>query len=133
MWEVIEHLHLGGNQDAENLARLKNAGVTHIVNCAFEVPCYFPDDFKYCPLGLDDPDPEFWERVPKAYAFIDEGRTAGAVLVHCSAGKSRSPAVVVAYLAERGYGVEDALRLVEDKAGAAINMLFQDFLRGYCW
>ena len=41
MWEILPNLYLGDRADAQNLARLRERGVTHIVNCSRELPCPF--------------------------------------------------------------------------------------------
>lgn len=98
MISVIDRLYLGNREMAKDLRRLKEAGVTHIVNCAEELPNYHPRDFRYLALKLKDPDIGLQANLRGISSFIDEGRREGSVLVHCFAGVSRSPAVVLAYL-----------------------------------
>ena len=98
MWEVLPDLFLGDRGDAADRDRLRRRGITHIVNCSKELPCYFEADFRYLWLRLEDPDPRFSAKMPEFCAFIDEGRRAGRVMVHCTGGVSRSPAVILAYL-----------------------------------
>jgi predicted protein tyrosine phosphatase len=112
MWLVWDSLFLGGQRDAAALELLKQRSITHIVNCARELPCYFPNDFEYLALGLNDPDEAFIERIESACHFIDMGRQEGSVLVHCTAAVSRSPAVVLAYLCHLGHSLEVARKLL---------------------
>jgi protein-tyrosine phosphatase len=52
---------------------------------------------------MRDPDPRFDQLIDRACDFIDAAlRKNTGVLVHCSAGISRSAATVLAYLACRG-------------------------------
>lgn len=53
----------------------------------------------------------------KAFNFIDNAlHTGKEILVHCDAGASRSPSIVIGYLiARRGFSYQDALRLVQEK------------------
>ena len=102
MWQVLPHLYLGDREDSRDRPGLARHGVTHVVNCAAELPCCFPAELHYLALGLRDPDPQFTARTRPAMAFIDEGRAAGGVLVHCTAGVSRSAAVMLAYLCHLG-------------------------------
>ena len=103
MWQVMPSLFLGDLQDARDLPALKREGITHIVNCASELPCYFAEEFTYLALTLRDPDASLGSHIGKACEFIDGGRLNGRVLVHCIRAGSRSPAVVLAYLCHAGY------------------------------
>lgn len=94
-------------------------GVTHILNASPAVPCFFADNppeqaFRYLSLHLwDDPGADLGEHLPAALAFIEEGRRAGGVLVHCLAGQSRSAALIAAHLvAGEGLTLSDALRVL---------------------
>ena len=131
MWQITEKLFLGNKDDARDRAALTDAGITHIVNCAFEVGDDFPDDFKYHRLDFCDPDLRFLDEVAGAFPFIDEGLASGSVLVHCNEGKSRAPAVTAAYLRECGYTTQRAIGFVEEKGQAAMHMIFKDMLMGY--
>jgi hypothetical protein len=64
-------------------------------------------------------------------AFIAEGLAKGAVLVHCQAGQSRSPTVVIAYLmAEKRWNAASTLLFVQNRrASVQPNLGFMDQLR----
>ena len=128
MWFVWNSLLLGDQWDAAALTLLKRQGVTHIVNCARELPCYFPHDFEYLSLGLADPDPAFIDCVAPACEFIDMGRERGNVLVHCVAAVSRSPAMVIAYLCHLGYSLEVACQLLARRVPTRPDPLFLEQL-----
>ena len=98
MWEVLPNLYLGDREDSRDRAALARYGITHVVNCAAELPCVFPGELRYHELALRDADPDFCRRVGVAMEFIDRGRASGAVLVHCTAGA----AVVLSYLCHLG-------------------------------
>ncbi len=108
MIQMLEGLYLGDCLAAENLAGLHKAGITHVLNCAAEVPCFHGEKFTYLRLQLHDPDPRFADCLDELCLFIDEGRRAGGVLVHCHAGISRSPSAVLAYLCHQGNSLEAA-------------------------
>jgi hypothetical protein len=108
VWQVLPNLHLGDREDSRDRKALAHHGITHVVNCAAELPCAFPDDFHYLALSLRDPDPNFRRAADRAMGFIDRGRASGAVLVHCTAGVSRSAAVVLNYLCHLGRPMDAA-------------------------
>jgi hypothetical protein len=110
MVEIVPGLFLGNRESAFDRERLRAAGITHVVNCAAELPCYFEGEFIYQALGLYDPDPGLIVCLPDACAFIDDARRSGKVLVHCVASISRSPAVILAYLCHLGDDLEGAAR-----------------------
>src|SRR5262245_58011941 len=117
MIPVIDKLFLGNREMARDRARLKTAGITHIVNCADELPNYHPEDFRYLALKLRDPDPALRQHLVTVAEFIDEGRQAGGVMVHCFAGISRSPAVILAYLCHHH---KEALPVAARRLAAAV-------------
>lgn len=111
MTEILDGLFLGNREDASDLAKLQTHGITHVVNCALELPNYFTDRFGYLALGLNDPDPGYGQCLEDSCRFIHTVRTAGGrVLVHCFAAVSRSPAIVLAYLCSLGQDMEQAAR-----------------------
>lgn len=109
MWQIMKRLYLGDRKDAHDRDLLESIGITHVLNCAEEVPCWYRRSFRYYHLKLTDPDPEFCEYIAKLCKFIHRGRRAGGVLVHCRAGLSRSPSAILAYLCWRGMELSDAL------------------------
>jgi protein phosphatase slingshot len=115
MWRIIRDLYLGDELDARDRDSLEECGITHVLNCAYEVPCRFPGDFSYLHLELSDPDLAFADYIPDFCEFIDSGRQEGAVLVHCRMGLSRSPATILAYLCHLGMDLNRGIDLL--KAG----------------
>jgi hypothetical protein len=112
--EIHPRLYLGNAAFASDADLLTGLGITHIVNCAKEVPDYFKGDFnfQYLHLMLNDSPDENITRIFKVSAkFIrDALDNGGVVLVHCWAGVSRSVTVVIYYLVTTlGISVKEAL------------------------
>src|ERR1700722_5529294 len=108
MIQILDNLYLGNRESARDLRRLKEAGITHIVNCAGELPNYHEGEFVYLGMNLLDPDPDYCRHIGPVCAFIDDARKEGKVLVHCFASISRSPSVVLTYLCHLGDPLEAA-------------------------
>jgi protein-tyrosine phosphatase len=66
--------------------------------------------------------------IPTFCAFIDEGRTHGKVLVHCTGAVSRSPAVILAYLCRIEGSLERAAELLSRAVPTGIDELFLEQL-----
>src|SRR4029079_13893860 len=104
-------------RDARNFELLEECGITHVLNCAYDVPCYHDDRFEYLNLQLSDPDPEFTECIADICDFIGTGLKTGAVFVHCHAGLSRSPAAILAYLCHLGMTLDQGIGLLRKGTG----------------
>jgi protein-tyrosine phosphatase len=120
----------GGIWNATNMAKVAEAGVTHIINMQQEsddrrlVPpedpdgpaievCHNPtdDDFEPKPASLLRDGVEFAEKAlkdPEAKLFI-----------HCAAGVHRAPMMALAVLCCKGWDLMDARHLIEDRRPVA--------------
>jgi len=115
--KIMEHVVLGGFAQSQDGDGLMKSGVTHVLNCAKELPNCFPSTLKYLKLDLRDSSSERLRGVyEEAFTFIDECQKSGGIcLVHCQQGKSRSAAILCAYLvARRGLSVDQALKRLQD-------------------
>jgi protein-tyrosine phosphatase len=124
MWQILPDLFLGDRGTARDLPRLRERGITHVVNCSKELSCYFPDEFEYLWLRLGDPDPRFSAEITRFCNFIDAGRATGKVLVHCTGGVSRSPAVLLAYLIHLCGDLEEAVADLSRAVDTGIDLEF---------
>ena len=96
-------LFLGGREDAYDLKRLEDKQISYILNVAAgDVPTedIYGDRYKCVRIHIEDDESfDISEHMGAAFRFIDEARLNGAgILVHCVAGVSRSPTVVIAYM-----------------------------------
>jgi atypical dual specificity phosphatase len=105
--EILEgRLYLSELPGDEQVDRLKSQGFTHILNVtdlesSAEDVSVFAKHFKYLRVNIADmPDVPILEHFPSCNNFLDEAMDSseGKALVHCQAGVSRSPSVVIAYL-----------------------------------
>lgn len=104
-------LYLGSSRSAFDLHTLQRLGITHILNTAKEVACYFPEAFEYYHLAQADGEPNIQQHFQTACDFINNGEK---VLVHCQHGISRSATLVVAYLMQHHKrSLQDALLQVK--------------------
>lgn len=98
--EIINGLYLGCIDSSFDYDTLKNKGITHIVSviAGFEPP--YPNDFNYLVINaLDTVNTDLFNNFNTAIKFIDDALdNNGKVLVHCIAGRSRSAAIVCAYI-----------------------------------
>ena len=79
-------------------ATMKKIGITAIVCCADNVEI-FPNDFAYLQIPMQNNTSFPIEKsVTKAYDFITEHIATGSIFVHCNAGCTRSPSVVLYFL-----------------------------------
>ncbi len=84
--EILDgELYLGANDDARDKEILKELGIQRILNCAVEAGEYFPEDFHYLSLGLQDyRSQELEPSFKKAFLFMDQAtQSKEKVLVHC--------------------------------------------------
>ena len=95
---IIDNIYLGDFRTADNIDILKEHNITHIINCAFNLPNKFPEQITYKRLDLrDEPDQPIIEKLEEAYQFIKENKDKN-IFVHCVFGKSRSASVVIFYI-----------------------------------
>ena len=120
---IIDRLYLGSIGAAKNLEWLKSNGVTHILCVAGGIDRFYPKQFEYKVIEIDDAqDEDISAHFESCSEFIDNAlcNESNKVLVHCFAGMSRSVTVVSAYLMLklRIFAVP-ALTMVKNKRTAA--------------
>ncbi|KAG3010889.1 hypothetical protein JG687_00012123 [Phytophthora cactorum] len=96
--QVFPGLFVGSIHAAFNVETLKSSKISHVLNLAGSYAT-FPEDFTYLSLSIRDKEyASLLSCLPVAAVFIDAGLKTGGVLIHCAGGRSRSPAVAMAFL-----------------------------------
>jgi len=95
--EIIPNkLYLGNNESAKNLEILQNHNITSILICGYFLSEFFPGQFIYKTLEIQDNEYEIIiNSLIKGIEFIESNKT---ILVHCREGISRSSTIVIGYI-----------------------------------
>ena len=112
---IIDNIYLGDFRTADNINMLREYNITHIINCAFNLPNKFPDQITYKRLDLrDEVDQPIIQKMEEAYEFIKENKDKN-IFIHCVFGKSRSAGVVIFYvMKEKKLNFNDAKNFVKN-------------------
>jgi dual specificity MAP kinase phosphatase len=114
--QITAHLFLGGQYNLRGLKRLKQLGITSIVNLR-ETSIYqqaHHEGFNYLHLPTLDNTPPTLADLIKGAEFVDnEIKNKGKVYIHCRQGLGRGPSMAIAYLLKIGTTYEDAFTLVK--------------------
>ncbi len=93
---ITDKIFLGNSDAGRDFNKLKTLGITHILIIGSFLHAFYPNDFKYKIIEVEDTEDEDISIYFKdAFQFID---SSSKVLIHCFAGKSRSPSFSIAYL-----------------------------------
>jgi len=99
--QLTDNLFLSGENEAHNVDKLKEFGITAIVNVGYEVTSPNHKDFLMIKIGLKEfqPNPEIAKHliIITLRSLIHNGHK---VLIHCHAGAHRSPFIAFSYLAD---------------------------------
>jgi len=116
---IIEDLYLGGEEDARDVRRLLQLGISAVFNCVGQGiqtgKSFYGNKFAYAEIyARDNAEYNISEHFEEVIHFIEENRDKRKkVLIHCQAGVSRSPTLVIAYLmAARRKSLKNALDTV---------------------
>jgi protein-tyrosine phosphatase len=115
----------GGIWNSENMAKVAQAGITHIIDMQIE----FDDTALGDEHGIkvlwnptdDDFEPKPPELLRRGVEFAEaavEGMDA-KVFIHCAAGVHRAPMMALAVLGSMGWNVDDAMNLIEKRRPVA--------------
>ena len=100
MSEILPWLYLGDGKSAEDQFKLSKLSITHIVNVTEEVKNRHPHQFVYQQLSVKDNEKaDIGAKFEKGVEFLRRvEKNKGKAYVHCSAGSSRAPSIVIAFL-----------------------------------
>ncbi|EEA05238.1 dual specificity protein phosphatase, putative [Cryptosporidium muris RN66] len=117
---IIPGVYLGGVVVANDMEKLKQYGITHIVSC---IPngCRFPKEFQYLNIPLcDSPFEDISKYFVCSNEFIKDAlqnstvEKPTCVYIHCAAGISRAPTICAAFLIkELKITTQQALKLIK--------------------
>ena len=113
--EVVDNLFLGDKNTVKEQSKLDRDGFSLVVTAAGGVGLQLPDGFTHVRLHVrDNGEDSLLPELDTVVELIDKHLSRGdKVLVHCMAGLSRSPAVIMAYpIRYRRLTVEEALDVV---------------------
>ncbi|XP_076023828.1 dual specificity protein phosphatase 18 [Genypterus blacodes] len=131
--QITPTLFLGGADAPLNLALVSKKGITLIVNATLSHACPTFPGVECIRVPVSDlPTSRLTDHFDRVAERI-HGNRAGGTLVHCAAGMSRSPALVMAYLMRyRGVTLQQAHRWVrESRPYVRLNAGFWEQLLQY--
>ena len=131
--EVVPKIFIGSIHAAFNQEALVEKGITHILN-ASRLPSTFPKQFSYLSIDVRDKDnANILSSIPASNIFIEAGVDSGGVLVHCYGGRSRSAALIAAFLlSSTGMELNQVIQVIRAaRPVTAINAGFEKQLRAY--
>ena len=135
MTYISHGIYIGSEFDAKNLDGLKSERIEYIVNVTSHVPLYHSEQMHYCHLPADDTQKQnLLVYFDQAHGFIQQAiENNNRVLVHCVAGISRSPVIVISFLMRYAQmSMNDAYELVKRKRSIiAPNLNFMGQLLQY--
>lgn len=110
MTKIWERLYLGDLKDAQLLARSNPQRISAVLSLCREQAVHRAEDITYIHIPIPDLRPISAQKFEDVMFAIAIFVRRGKLLVHCLAGKSRSPILVAAWLHRCGYaGIDKAL------------------------
>ena len=95
--QITDKIYLGNEDTARDRAILNKLNISNILICAEGCEKFYPDEYKYKILYIDDAiDENILSWLKEAFEFIDS--SINNIYIHCVMGISRSPSIVIAYL-----------------------------------
>ena len=130
--QITEKIYLGNEDTARDKELLKKLNISHILICAEGCEPFFPNEYTYKILYIDDAiDENILSWLKEAFEFIDS--SVNNIYIHCVMGISRSPTIVIGYLMyKKKMKYEEAYDFVRNKRNAiSPNPGFQEQLKKF--
>ena len=130
--QITEKIYLGNEDTARDKELLKKLNISHILICAEGCEPFFPNEYTYKILYIDDAiDENILSWLKEAFEFIDS--SVNNIYIHCVMGISRSPTIVIGYLMyKKKMKYEEAYDFVRNKRNAiSPNSGFQEQLKKF--
>ncbi|XP_066916315.1 dual specificity protein phosphatase 22-like [Clytia hemisphaerica] len=131
MTKVLDHLYLGDWEDATNVEKLKETGITHIINtvdelyenCRTKKEFYGPDIEYMGFTSLDDESYDIMKHFEEVHKFIESAKASGGkCFIHCMAGINRSGCLATAHvMLDQNMGPITAARFIFEKRGMLLS------------
>lgn len=98
--QIRPYLWLGDGSFAQDPIWLASIGIHTIINATREIPCAFPQNYRYVQLPiLDQSSTQLSPYWPEVHNVLQAAKQANQrVLLHCQQGISRSAALVMSHL-----------------------------------
>jgi protein-tyrosine phosphatase len=116
---ILDNVAIGGYEDVD-LRHLQAHDITAVLDLTVEASYSLPPSILRLKVPLEDGTPLKHEHLRLAINWLRMAARERRVLVHCIAGISRSPSIVMCYLhEERGMSFDDAYALIKAKRDQA--------------
>jgi len=120
--QILPYLYLGGEICSTDLSVLKNLNIKRIINVTSTSKNLFENNsenkVEYLRVAIEDSyDSQIGTHFAKCTEFIDSAKNEkSSILVHCQAGLSRSPTIVIAYIMQTmSLSLDDSLTFVKER------------------
>ena len=130
--QITEKIYLGNEDTARDKELLKKLNISHILICAEGCEPFFPNEYTYKILYIDDAiDENILSWFKEAFEFIDS--SVNNIYIHCVMGISRSPTIVIGYIMyKKKMKYEESYNFVRNKRNAiSPNPGFQEQLKKF--
>ena len=130
--QITNKIYLGNEDTARDKEILNKLNISNILICAEGCEPFFPNEFKYKILYIDDAiDENILSWLKEAFEFIDS--SINNIYIHCAMGISRSPTIVISYLMyKKKMKYEEAYDFVKEKRKViSPNSGFQEQLKNF--